>query len=97
MNLKRPDAPHKTTIFSLFLLLSACATAQPVTKAKYEVYGLDLTSNIAFAKNPKDDVGLPELCGSKGKCILMTIGTYERMRADFIRYRNQLIQCQNAK
>ena len=78
----------------LGMSLSACAAFFP-----YKYYGIDCKEcqGTLLGKAPKDDIPLTACkpdAQVKGKCVVLFVDEFERLRADLIEYQKRLEACE---
>jgi hypothetical protein len=77
------------------LVLAACASAFP-----YRWYGIDPQMGTLLGAKPKDDMPLTVCQGDsvqQGKCAVMLVDEFDRMRNDFATLKSRLEACEKGK
>jgi hypothetical protein len=74
------------------LVLAACASAFP-----YKWYGIDPGAGVLLGKTPKDDLPI-SVCSpddvQKGKCAVMLVDEFDRLRNDYTALKERLKACE---
>ena len=82
-------------IITTFLLLAACASAFP-----YKWYGIDPGAGILLGKIESEDLPLT-VCSAdqnqKGKCAVILIDEFDRLRNDYAAMKERLKACEKSK
>lgn len=82
-------------VISTFLLLAACASAFP-----YKWYGIDPGTGVLLGRTPKEDLPLTTCSpdqAQKGKCAVMLIDEFDRLRNDYVSLKRRLEACERSK
>lgn len=87
----------KKVLISMLLLIGivACAAAFP-----YKWYGLDPVSGKLLGKTEAEDLPIT-ICSpdsiQKGKCTVMLVDEFDRMRNDFVTLKERLKACERGR
>lgn len=82
-------------VIFMFLLLAACASAFP-----YRWYGIDPEMGLLLGSTPKDDLPLTTCSPDqtqKGKCAVMLVDEFDRLRNDYALIKKRLEACERSK
>lgn len=83
--------------FLAFLLFAACASTFGY---KYYYLSCDECEGTLLAKNVKDDLPLTTCRPDdviKGKCVVMLVDEYDRLRGDVLDMRERLKHCEKSR
>jgi hypothetical protein len=64
---------------------------------KYRYYGIDPEAGLLLGSKPSEDRSLKECQGDstqKGKCVVLFVAEFERLRADYINAQERLKKCE---
>jgi len=85
-------------IFVLFITLLACGTT-----FSYKWYGIELpdySKGNLIGEKPKDDLPI-KVCEpddqEKGKCVVLLVDEFDRLKSDYIGLQNRLKECEEGK
>lgn len=80
---------------TILLLIAACASAFP-----YKWYGIDPNAGVLLGKDKESDLPLSKCQGDKeqqGKCAVMIVDEFDRLRNDYAALRAKLEACERSK
>lgn len=87
---------HLPMSVAIMTAIASCATPQ----FTYKWYGIDPIAGKLLGPTPEDDLPLSLCQGDaqqQGKCAVLFINEFERLKTDYIQISVQLKQCQESK